>query len=67
MKCVCGYEYDYIYENESEEAIVGDNGDEPFINSGLYAVFETEYGRISMTKKETVYICPKCGTLKIEV
>lgn len=64
MKCVCGYEYDYNFI-DGEKVVI--TGDKPFINSGLWAVFEIDDDYYPTVTRETIYICPKCGTLKIEV
>jgi hypothetical protein len=63
MKCVCGYE-DFIY-NEDESEIIKFNED--FIQSELKVVFEADGNYYRQLKSETVYICPKCGTLKINI
>jgi hypothetical protein len=60
MKCICGYdEYQY---NDFDE-IIGKNED--FIRSDMKISFETDGNYYKQNKVETVWICPKCGTLKI--
>lgn len=69
-KCVCGYEYEYNY---TDGQVV--KGDKPFIpisigKDDLRVFYEDRDRRdyYSDGKYEvTIYACPKCGTLKINI
>jgi len=74
MKCVCGYEkitdWDtYELKSKLEEFPDFKNGDEDFkmsnstINFQLREIDYYENGE----SNETIYACPKCGTLKIDI
>jgi acetone carboxylase gamma subunit len=60
MKCVCGYEYSDDYDENGEQILIGD---EEF----LISKFELPYNQYEDIKIETVFICPKCGTLKVDI
>lgn len=59
MKCVCGYEYNTKYENGKEILI----GDEEFIPSKNSLTYRADKDLCN----KTIFICPKCGTLKIDI
>lgn len=67
MKCVCGYEH---------ESGIDDNGvwQKNLIGDESFVVSETEL-KFNLSIRESVYsnvykkiyVCPKCGTLKIDL
>ena len=60
MKCVCGH--------EGEVRNLFNPSDKDFIKSNLIAKYDVPGNRFLTTEvEETVYICPKCGTLKINL
>lgn len=65
MKCVCGYERLERWQTDDGVAV----GNKKFINLdfGRYPVMQLDddYGYASI--QPTVYACPKCGTLKIDL
>lgn len=67
MKCVCGYEYDVYWNGktgkEFEEIVRV--GDEKFIDIKGTFYHEAEY-RYESNDKYSLYICPKCGTIRAE-
>ena len=64
MKCTCGYESVIKYENF--EKIVT-KGDEEFMRTKFEISYDSENDYYSDLKSSPVYICPKCGTLKIDL
>lgn len=56
MECVCGYNVDYNIECDKD-----------FIQSELKVSFEKDGNYHKIITSETVYICPECGTLKINI
>lgn len=62
MKYVCGYD-EYIYNDDDE--IAGKN--ENFIHSHMTISFETDGNCYRQNKVEPIFICPKCGTLKVNI
>jgi hypothetical protein len=58
MKCNCGYD-----DTDSVVTI----GIEPFIRTELKVTYESEGDYYKNLNSRTVYICPKCGTLKINL
>lgn len=66
MKCACGYECEITYKNKYEEFI---KGDEQFIETKIqcYIIPNWASSYSSRTEEKTVYACPKCGTLKINI
>jgi len=61
MKCACGYEYIENYDEEGVYRVL--IGDKDFITTKLTLTYEENkdiYIRI-------VCVCPKCGTLKIDI
>ena len=65
MKCVCGYEHEKQWNKEDRDYETV-KGDEEFIESKLELAYETDGRCYKNLRSSTVYICPKCGTLKIE-
>ena len=63
MKCVCGYK-DFEYSEDGSEII---KFNEDFIQSELKVYYETDGNYRRQTRSKTVYIYPKCGTLKINI
>lgn len=63
MKCVCGYEYEAVIDDDHFNTAVT-KGDDPFIKieGSFHQTIEGYYTRIQQVK---VYGCPKCGTLKM--
>ena len=74
MKCVCGYENIPKWDKWAIEQRVGEapdfiNGDEEFIESNSTINFqlrEADYNGPGDSNC-SIYACPKCGTLKIEI
>ncbi len=75
MKCLCGYyhiditsEWDVerFAENNnlSEEDVKKNNGEDEF--KRLCAVFEKETYRGREHDRVSLYVCPKCGTVRME-
>ena len=56
MKCVCGYKSKYNFKEELEICASEDNG-------AIYD-FKSGDGWLNM-RYTTIFICPKCGTLKV--
>jgi len=76
MKCAaCKYEYDHSTDWDAEPVINIKTkkkehpnlniGDKNFIESGLNAAWQDH--RAWETRMESIYICPKCGTLKVNL
>lgn len=66
MKCVCGYEEKFIYPDpEHPESKCIDN--EPFYRADLTVTFDKQQGQWDCRRfvNKEVFICPACGTLKI--
>ena len=60
MKCVCGYEYEEVrYQHDEDNIRV--KGDEDFIR--IKVNFESE----RLDYRKDIFVCPKCGTLKIDI
>lgn len=68
MKCACGYECEISWENKYRE-FVKVKGDEEFIETKIQCYINPDWalGYSSRTEERTVYACPKCGTLKINI
>ena len=69
MKCVCGYKSGMSWEpiegDESNTELVEIKGDkDDFICTRLNVTYEKR--NFNLTSQD-VYICPKCGTLKINL
>ena len=68
MKCVCGYEYrkdEHGWDKDDTWVLLPDVGDDPFRLCRTPLVFKGENywdGDISVYP----WMCPKCGTLKVE-
>ena len=74
MKCLCGYERISEWsEWEFEQAIEQNpdfvNGEEAFIESNSSMNFQMRESDYSSDGSSncTIYACPKCGTLKIDI
>lgn len=70
MKCICGYEYldefDLKYRLKKEPNFK--NGDEDFIYTSNSINFTHPLcSPFSCGYDHSVYVCPSCGTLKIDV
>lgn len=71
MKCICGYYHleDWKIENEDivfQDELRKNNGTEKF--KEIYGTFLIKGSDYYETKHEiSIYACPKCGTLKIEI
>lgn len=65
MKCVCGYENGYK-QNENKELIFchGERGD--FALSELEISYKVKGEFYEVLCSSRVWICPDCGTLKIQ-
>jgi hypothetical protein len=57
MKCNCGYEREYDIDTKTWI------GKEDFIYSDMKITYNNNYSEY----KKIVYICPKYGTLKIDI
>lgn len=72
MKCVCGYEYEYEYK-ENHSGIVVIKGDNPFfqltLSNNIKVVYQSGYRDYYSDgfSETTLYACPKCGTVKIDI
>lgn len=67
MKCACGYEYEESYDKE-HKCMIPIKGDESFLLSELNITYNyTEGSYYKTLESRTVYICPECGTLKIDI
>jgi hypothetical protein len=62
MKCICGYEHQSGYNEDTGNWEYNLIGDKPFIQSELKILYQDHYYD---QKIKTIFICPKCGTLKI--
>ncbi len=61
MKCeACKYEYTATYNEDGKEFLIGDREFECIDNS-FFVKINNNY------LYKTIWICPKCGTLKIEL
>ena len=68
MKCVCGYEEKYIQSDPADpESLYPDN--KQFYKAGLNVTIDKNEGPWDCRRfvNKEVYICPECGTLKINV
>jgi hypothetical protein len=62
MKCVCGYKYEEKW-NEEKKCSLPIIGDDAFINVDTKCTVRTDgYHQ----RDVNIYVCPKCGTLKID-
>lgn len=66
MKCVCGYEHGFK-QNENGELIFcyGEYGS--FILSKIDIPYKVKGDFYEVLCNSSVWICPKCGTLKIQM
>ena len=72
MKCLCGHGY-----KEAEEDCVDGEwielspqiGEEPFISTSTTTLINNKRGLwdVDRWEKKTIYACPSCGTLKVEL
>lgn len=60
MKCICGYEYGATYNGDGKQILIGDIEFE-IAEESIYLKIGTAY------VKKSIFICPKCGTLKIDI
>jgi hypothetical protein len=61
MKCeACKYEYTTTYNEDGKEILIGDQEFE-YTETDAYIKIDNCYIR------KVIIICPKCGTLKIEL
>lgn len=74
MKCICGYEQipdwdSWNLEQKLEENPDFKNGDKDFIRSNSSINFQLEESGYTYSGDSncTVFACPECGTLKIEI
>lgn len=62
MKCAaCGYFRGYNVENDCID------GDSEFIGTEKHIYIEKDGNWSSYTERLEIIVCPKCGTLKVEV
>ena len=64
IKCNCGYEYGSKYNNDGDKILIGDK---EFIYSDLKIPYQKEGDWPRCIEMKTIIICPKCGTLKINL
>jgi hypothetical protein len=66
MKCVCGYEHETQWNKEQKynETIVGD---ESFKICESQLSFKDDEDYFVPSSMRSIYACPKCGTLKIDI
>jgi acetone carboxylase gamma subunit len=75
MKCICGYHHvdtDNSWEVEqmawkykmSEEDVIKNNGEDKF--KRLSGIFEMDIYHGRQHQNVSLYICPKCGTVRME-
>ena len=57
IKCICGYKQGYDIELQKNI------GDDEFILSELQLTYEYDY----TDRKKAILVCPRCGTLKINL
>lgn len=70
MKCICGYEHIELYDVQGRQDVEPSfkNGDKPFFTLDGDVYFRDENtGVFSKGNIHTVYACPECGTLKIDL
>jgi hypothetical protein len=67
MKCNCGYEYEEGTRQDGTWGIL--IGHHEFKKSTLTITYNNEQGEWDCDRlvNKIVYICPKCGTLKIDI
>ncbi len=61
MKCVCNYEYEEEFTREGNHIVL--KGSSPFLKGTDLVVKEP----CNSPKLYAIYVCPMCGTLKINV
>lgn len=71
MKCVCGYEYDEEWNSEERRYVVI-LGDKPFIrlytSNDIKVYYKRRSDYYSNGEEEvSLYACPKCGTVKVDI
>lgn len=65
MKCICGYEHEEEFDNE-DRYYKTINGDDKFKEiCGTFLIEDDDYYKLK--REVSIYACPKCGTLKIEI
>lgn len=64
-KCVCGYKYGSEYDEDGNEEIK--YGDEEFIYSDTKVTYMKDLNWGRGVEAKSIIICPKCGTLKINL
>ena len=71
MKCTCGYEYEEEDIDYSDGSIVLPQvGDEPFLKcESVYFAFPTfnKFNERTGSNVSSIYACPKCGTVKVDI
>lgn len=68
MRCVCGYQERFIQADPDDPgSMVPDN--DPFYRAGLTVTIDKQQGQWDCRRfvRKEVFICPACGTLKIEL
>ncbi len=68
MKCVCGYEEKYVQSNTDDtRSLYPDN--KPFYRAGVTVTIDKQEGEWNCNRfvLKDVFVCPECGTLKINV
>ena len=66
LTCACGYKAGRgdVFDEEEGTVDIIEEGDEPFVKSKMKMYLGSKYG---FPEFRIVYICPKCGTLKINI
>jgi hypothetical protein len=67
MKCLCGYESKLSSENTGEISNADFTESDKFIKKFFMTGKTNQFGQHENLNYEIVYICPKCGLLKIPV
>jgi len=66
MKCVCGYKHgESVFDPTDEWSRSEDpeNGKDPFIQLDMKVSYTQDFYEYS----KYLYVCPKCGTVKIDI
>ena len=65
MKCICGYKHGWIWINDEHIEVKGEHGE--FRQSHLELPLTQGDYYSSYISMKTIYICPQCGTLRVEL
>ena len=70
MKCyACNYEYEEEWIKKDDKGYTTKiiKGDVKFIQTDTNIVYEDEGSYYNRIEKKSIIICPKCGTLKVDI